>query len=236
MKGPHDWSTIWKLGFGTASETTLIDGFGEYEGSMVAVVVSSNLPQLCFSFLYFQYNALFTGMLAAREWSIFGLRPRGLRVSCNPRGKQRERYFLQLPYRWGVPLLLVSILVHWLLSLSIFLVCAVTSEGIFFSACGYSPVAIMTVILVSFLMVLAVVITGRLRLPTAIPVVGSCSLAIAAACHHDEGVPQPDEAFAGLQWGVTRRSGDEDGKGGMQGHCGFSSGHVEEPQAGATYA
>ncbi|KAH6867812.1 hypothetical protein B0T10DRAFT_502133 [Thelonectria olida] len=236
--GSHSISTLWKLGFGAASETALISlpsWMQDSAMSMIWVVFFANLPQLCFSFLYFQYNALFTGMLAAREWSTFGVKRRGVRVSSNPHGKQRTRYFLQLPYRWGLPLLLMSILVHWLLSQSIFIVSLQhgDNEYTFYSACGYSPTAIISVILVSFFLVAAVAITGFQRLPTAMPVVGSCSLAIAAACHHHEGIPQPNAPLTRLKWGVTQTHSE--GRDAV-GHCAFSSDYVEEPEIGVRYA
>ncbi|KAH6894387.1 hypothetical protein B0T10DRAFT_603888 [Thelonectria olida] len=237
--GPKSFSVLWNLGFGAASETALITFSylrGDPAREMIWVAICANIPQLLFSFLYFQYNALFTGMLAAREWSTFGRKRRGVRVSCNLQGKQRERYFLQLPYRWGLPLLFMSILVHWMLSQSIFIVSVVSIDSYgddFFSTCGFSPMAIICVILASFVMVSAVVLTGFQRLPTTMPVVGSCSLAIAAACHHDEGIPQPDAAVAEVMWGVTRGPDQEEDR---PGHCGFSSDGVEEPEAGAAYA
>jgi hypothetical protein len=47
---------------------------------------------------------------------------KGLRVSENPRGAQRSTYFLQLPYRYAIPLLIVSSAMHWMVSQSLFLV------------------------------------------------------------------------------------------------------------------
>lgn len=44
---------------------------------------------------------------------------KGLRVTA-PRGEQRSSYFLQLPYRWAVPLMIVSGALHWLMSQTIF--------------------------------------------------------------------------------------------------------------------
>ncbi|CAM1509531.1 Fc.00g032700.m01.CDS01 [Cosmosporella sp. VM-42] len=261
LMGPHDFASWWNLGFGKVSETALIVGLDTSSAATtldtqtIRSVLLSNFPQLCFSVLYFQYNGLFTGMLAAKEWGDFGLKRRALRVSANPRGEQRSRYFLQLPYRWSIPLLLMSILIHWMLSQSIFVVSVEAfqdkyyygdrdSNGNYFDyfndysasiTCGYSPVAIFSVILTSLVMFGAVIITGFLRLPTGIPVVGSCSLAIAAACHQTDGSPQPEAPLIPLRWGVMKRHDERQGEYGV-GHCGFSGEYVEAPEVGVRYA
>ncbi|KAM5366859.1 hypothetical protein ACJZ2D_010311 [Fusarium nematophilum] len=221
--GPRDFKSIWNLGFGTTSDAALI--YGVYESSdipstdleNVINVLLANSTHLIFSILYFQYNGLFTCMLLAREWPEFGRKRRALRVSSSPKGEQRSRYSLQLPYRFGIPLLIISILMHWMLSQSIFVVVieqmAERSPYVkpsplksLLATCGYSPVAMVFFIIGSNFMVIWVVVTACQRLPTAIPLVGSCSLAIAAACHHPDGIPQPDAPLVPLKWGVMNSS------------------------------
>lgn len=197
------------MGFGAVTDKALISGLHAQSTNagdeILTSVLFANIPQITFSILYFQYNGLFTCMLSAKEWSDFGWKRRALRVSSEPVGEQRSRYFLQLPYRWSIPLVLVSVFMHWVLSQSIFVVAVETDSMDYsnklpsgeyarqltwnFATCGYSPVAIVCVMLVSLVMVAAVVITAIRRLPTVIPVVGSCSLAIAASCHHPDGIP-----------------------------------------------
>ncbi|RSL52670.1 hypothetical protein CEP54_010779 [Fusarium duplospermum] len=237
LPGSKDLKSLWRLGFGAVTEVTLITESSRditTSFSMTESVILSNLPHFVFSGLYFQYNALFTGMLAAKEWSDFGRKRKGLRVSSDPRGEQKSRYFLQLPYRWSIPLILMSMLIHWMLSQSIFLVVIDFGDD-FGTTCGYSPIAIFAVIIVAVAMALAVVIAGYRRLPTAIPVVGSCSLGIAAACHGLGGAERPDEALAPLRWGAMthpeERSGIEE-----PGHCGFSGDYVDEPYEGGLYS
>ncbi|KAG4267336.1 hypothetical protein FPRO04_04948 [Fusarium proliferatum] len=244
LPGPHDIKSLWDLGFGAATELTIITGFGwEDEGdeSLFWNVLVSNLPQLVFSLLYFQYNGLFTCMAVAKEWSDFGRKRNPLRVSSNPRGQQRSRYFLQLPYRFSIPLLLVSILMHWMLSQSIFIV-AVETRDIMrpdywdwsLLTCGYSPIAIIFVIVTSIFMAAAMMITACRRLPTAMPVAASCSLAISAACHQPDGIPSPEASLFPLQWGVMwcQREGFSRE---LTDHCGFSHHAVEVPQDGRLY-
>lgn len=243
LDGAKDFVSLWNLGFGAVTEAALIKTNGEpfrnNNSQIILSVLLANVPQFLFSILYFQYNALFTGMLSAKEWSEFGLKRKKLRVSSDPRGDQRSRYFLQLPYRWSIPLVLMSILIHWMLSQSIFVV-AVEKPGdsedtTLYSTCGYSPIAIIAVVLTSAVLVSGVVITAYRRLPTAIPVVGSCSLAIAAACHHPSGEAQPHEPLLALRWGVMSAPGEGPNDKSV-GHCGFSSEYVEEPRVGARYS
>ncbi|QPC76909.1 hypothetical protein HYE68_007661 [Fusarium pseudograminearum] len=248
--GPNDFKSLWGLGFGTANELTLIYGSAGFSNkpqrepqNIFPKVLISNIPQLIFSILYFQYNSLYTAMAAAKEWSDFGRKRRPLRVSSSPRGQQRSRYFLQLPYRYSIPLILVSILVHWMLSQSIFIVIVEEYEKIVpifkisgtVVTCGYSPLAIICVVTTSGLMAVAIIITALRRLPTGMPVAASCSLAIAAACRQPDGVPHPEEAsLLPLQWGVMtieRKGSDRE----ITDHCGFSHEPVEKPEDGHMY-
>ncbi|KAK3360958.1 hypothetical protein B0T24DRAFT_643184 [Lasiosphaeria ovina] len=235
MSGATDLGSLWDLGFGTTSEKTLVSFQDQPQaGSLGSMVVLANTPHVIFSLLYFRYNSMFTRMLAAREWSSFGVKRKPLRVSAAPAGAQRARYFLQLPYRFGVPLIGFSVVVHWLMSQSIFVVAVEnldqSSPSWYMITCGYSPIAIIFVLVLCCLLVTAVVATGCLRLPSAIPVVGSCSLAIAAACHGPDGQPQTKAALAPLRWGVISPPSWKD-----PGHCGFSAEEVGEPEEGCHY-
>jgi hypothetical protein len=74
-----------------------------------------NLPQLGVSITYLAYNGLFTRMIAEKEWLGFSKEFKALRVS-RPKGSQRSTYRLQLPYRWSIPLMACSGVLHWLVS------------------------------------------------------------------------------------------------------------------------
>ncbi|EKJ77883.1 hypothetical protein FPSE_01976 [Fusarium pseudograminearum CS3096] len=251
INGPTDFKSLWGLGFGTANQLTLIQGdtgfankLQEETQNIFLKVLVSNLPQLIFSILYFQYNSLYTSMAAAKEWSDFGHKRRPLRVSSSPRGQQRSRYFLQLPYRYSIPLMLVSILVHWLLSQCIFIVIVeeykkVATEFKFrgtTSTCGYSPIAIICVVITSGLMAAAVIITALRRLPTGMPVAASCSLAIAAACRQPDGALHSEEAsILPLQWGVMTIEKEWSAGEIIKHHCGFSHEPVRKPECGRIY-
>lgn len=181
------------------------------------------------------YNGMFTSMVTAAEWTRFAKVRKTLRVS-NPGVGQRSTYWLQLPWKYSLPLLSVSILLHWLVSRSLFIV----RISVFgwngnpqpdrnISACGYSPLAILIVIMVLALSLGVLGIAGMQKLTPGIPVAGTCSLAISAGCHYsDEG--DPDVAHKPLLWGVVRPA-DKD----LYGHCSLSSEEVEEPVPGLIY-
>ena len=132
--------SAFSLGFGTVDSRTLINS--SLPDNLVSAVLLANLPQAICSFLYVTFNGLITSMLLAAEWSRkrfidfsplrtqadrsthtigYFLRPKPLRVTTR-RGGQRSTYYLQLPYTYSVPLVLVSAILYWLLLESIFLV------------------------------------------------------------------------------------------------------------------
>ncbi|KAH8683711.1 hypothetical protein BGZ61DRAFT_550641 [Ilyonectria robusta] len=88
---------------------------GATPAEFIPAVVKGNMPQLLLSMFYFDYNSLFTRLCAEKEWSSYGRDYRPLRVT-QPRGQQLSAYRLQLPYRYSVPLISISILLHWLVS------------------------------------------------------------------------------------------------------------------------
>lgn len=255
-----DFNTLLSLGFGEPNNLTTLRIVGDSRG-IAASAALANLPHLILSFLYFHWNALFTSMAMGNEWNDLSLRRAALRVSDNPHGEQRSRYFLQLPYRFSIPLLAVSMLLHWILSQCVFVVAIETVElgstppdfAWGSVACGYSPVAVMTILAVSLVIPVSIFVFGWRRFAGPMPVVGSCSLAIAAACHHPDGKGHPDVALSALKWGVMvdwnrKQSGQGEGEEEEQetrgllplndgyGHCGFSDEFVDEPQEGQVYA
>lgn len=155
-------------------------------------VLIANSPQLFLSLAHLSFNGLFTRLHMAKEWSAMSTRYKALRVT-NPQGQQSSTYFLQLPYRYSVPLLIISILLHWVLSGCICLLVMqgeyysekFSSEGPFNSllSVGFSTKSIFTLMGLSITLACVPPIFGRLPLPPNSYVVGSNSLAIAVACH-----------------------------------------------------
>jgi hypothetical protein len=228
------------LGFGSLSPTAIIQIGIPQEGTagLTGCVLLANLPQIILSFLYLTYNGLYTSMHLAHEYGGYATQRKALRVTT-PRGVQRSTYWLQLPYAYGVPLILASATLHWLISQSIFLArVSVWTSGdnqteklaSTSSAVGYSPAPILcTTVLGSCMLVVAVGVSFR-RLPSSIPIAGSCSVALAAAAHRPE--RDVDAAVLPVKWGVVREAGTAEDVG----HCCFTSEEVTEPQVGRLYA
>jgi hypothetical protein len=227
-------SSNWDHGLGTVDPNavfTSTNTSGDGGGLMKDIIIV-NLPQLLLSILYFQYNGLFTSMLAGCEWTRFGNRRKLLRVS-KPTQQQRSTYWLSLPWRYSLPLMGLSATMHWLLSRSLFLVRILVHDfnnepepKRNISACGYSPLAILLVIIMLILMIGIVVAFGFRRLPTVSPMVAPMSWAISAACHDDD----PGAAWKPVKWGVA----------GITSPCGvgrlcLSSKEVELPAEGHLY-
>lgn len=184
--------------------------------------------------LYFLFNALITMMHTAHEWSTFTTARKALRVSC-PRGQQRSTYWLQLPWRYSIPLIIASGTLHWLLGRSIYVV-KVDVYGFFgdreaskdFFACGYSPLTILGLVVVLGVMVGALTVLSVRRLGGGSPVVKLNSFAIAAACHRR--FEDEDMVTVPLMWGVVT-----DEKGEETRHCTFSARKVSPPVEGGAY-
>lgn len=180
-------------------------------------------------------------MCLSREWNSYATHRKALRVS-SARGEQRSTYWLQLPYRYSVPLLIASVALHWLVSQSIFLVRIFEFDGDntiphdhVLTTCGYSNIGLVFVLGLGSLLVLCLVGLGLRRFNVDVPLAGSCSIAISAACHQPEA--DADAAFKPVKWGVvssyevkTRFKGRDVGHG-----C-FTSLDVTRPVEGELYA
>ena len=206
---------------------------GNSGGALLRIIILANSPQVLLSFLFMTYNGLFTCMLLAEEWNGFAHERKPLRVT-SPEGEQRSTYRLQLPYRYGIPLLILSGTLHWLVSQSLFLarVSAFDEQGVeqtslSISTIGYSCIAIITVIILGTIVVILGIAFGFRRYKPGMPLVTSCSAAISAACHRPDG--DEDAASKRVMWGVV---GAQDGVG----HCCFTSWEVERPVEGEWYA
>ena len=235
------WDFIKKLGVGKASTvTTIVYNVPDSGASgLISNVLVANVAQPVLSFMYFMYNGLFTAMSGAMEWESYIQNRKGLRVSTLARGHQRSTYFLALPYKFGIPLMAWSAVIHWLVSQSIFLVnidyreyqsylnawVSVDSEF----SCGYSPLAIILTLIAGGLMVMVIAGFGMIRLKSDMPVVANCSAAIAAACHMPVEDFEKGLSCEKLQWGVTGY--DKDGIG----HCSFSALPVDSLEEGRCY-
>lgn len=126
---------------------------------------------------------------------------------------QRDSYWLQIPYRYAIPLLISFTVLHWLTSQSIFLVRLKSMSDVspgkvaqVVNGCGYSPVAIIFTTAAAGIVFVALYLNGFRRFPAGIPIVGSCSAAIAASCHAGAG-EGPDMVQYPLMYGVLKGTG-----------------------------
>ena len=219
---------------GTASEGSLM-GLKFRKKYAVAALVA-NFPQLVLSAIYYIYNGLFTTYLLADEFNQMGSARKGLRVSTVPKGSQRTTYFLQLPYRFAVPLILLSVLFHWICSESFFVVDILNPPmNAEIVDCGYSGAGMMLLFFFGFFMLAVALLFGIRTFSNAMPVAGSCSASISAMCHPlpNSSEDMNEAVYLPLQWGVTGYV--EDQAGNWYIHCCFSSKQVTKPKDGQRF-
>jgi hypothetical protein len=238
------FSRFTSFGFGTLDTQFMLldmlkDGHNLSSSPMTTVILA-NTPQLLVSFIYLSYNSIWTSMFRSLEWSLFAQTHKALRVSY-PEGDQRSTYRLQIPYRYGVSLMILIGTIHWLISESFFpaRVNVYDSEDghhdkeSSLSTCGYSLPALATTIIVGVIALLILVGVGILRrFDSGTTLVSSNSAAISAACHPKSDEPENAHLLP-LQWGVVTVNVDPDGA--QIGHCSFSSEAVSHPHDGGLY-
>lgn len=233
-------------------------GFGEYSKSSyrtvdlealasapaLASVLVANTPQFAVTISYYFYNNVLTTMLAASEYNSYGTKRRGLRVSW-PREQtaQRSTYWLSIPYKYSLPLLVTYMALHWTISQSLFYVrilpydldLQISSDGAT-SSLSYSPVAILISILLGALMLAVLLVLALCRRhQSIIPLAGSCSVAISAACHSGVDEDSSTSALREVMWGKTETFPEGLVAEDDFGHCSFSAKEVRQPDSQALY-
>ncbi|KAJ5759984.1 hypothetical protein N7520_007140 [Penicillium odoratum] len=225
-------SEWWSEGLGSSNYNLLnldID-------SMLGSVVVANTPQMMLTVCYYCFNNLVTDMLAAAEYSSYGTTRKPLRVSRPVKGsKQMSTYWLSIPYQYSVPMIFLHMLLHWLVSQSLFYVLVVpygiggySDVGFEVSSLGYSAMPIFLAILVASLLVFLMILLGFKRLKSNMPLAGACSAAISAACHLPNGENIETAALGPVRWGQTMEPPNwvmcnlEDTVENDEGHCSFT--------------
>ncbi|KAH8589129.1 hypothetical protein B0O99DRAFT_692866 [Bisporella sp. PMI_857] len=175
--------------FGKVNTDLLPKGGGLAQASILDITASANLPQFILAIMWILYRDIYTSIAFARDWSRFEFQPQKLMVS-RPRGQQRGVWFFSLPWAPAVFLLLMQMLLHFLISQSVFPVRieAYDENGVIdpahlVSNIGYSPVAMFVSLLVCVFLLWLLMWVGKQRMPSSAPIVGTCSAAISAACH-----------------------------------------------------
>lgn len=235
---PTTLSYLWQLGLANPNSATKI---GSIHADPLIIALLVNTPQVVLSTIYLLWNHLFTRMLLSVEYNDFASERKALRVS-SPQGDQRSTYFLSLPYRYAIPLAGTSTLLHWLVSQSFYSVQIVAKNTVgqrlptSTSTVGYSPVAMIFSIAVLALTIVAMIVLGMRKLKAYMPIAGTCSAAISAACHPPVG--DGNAALKPVMWGeIARISVADEDAGGRRGyaHCSFTSKDVNLPSLGRLY-
>ncbi|KAF5010439.1 hypothetical protein FDECE_3408 [Fusarium decemcellulare] len=174
--------------FGHSPQNEDVASAGLENMSLIELTMVANLPQLILSICYMSYNGLFTRMLAEFEWSKYSVEFRALRVT-EPKGKQSATYRLQLPYRFSIPLIIVSTVLHWMYSNCIY----VSNYEAFRPQYPYPPEitvglqfsskAILIALVVSITVAITPIFLAFIRLPGITVISGGNSAVISAACH-----------------------------------------------------
>ncbi|KAF7113944.1 hypothetical protein CNMCM5793_006127 [Aspergillus hiratsukae] len=238
--GSTNMAYLWSLGLGTVSPSTIIYSVN---ASAIGLVLIANLPQVLISICYFWYNGTITHMLCAAEYSRYGVQRKALRVSW-PRGQQRSTFWLTIPYRYAVPLMVLWAVLHWLVSQSLFYVNIIAYDLSYdqtsypvTSALGYSPISIILTMIVGGVLLLGLVVLGLIPLPSLMPVAAGCSVVISAACHPPPQDEDDHPALKPVMWGEIREEEDTtDADSRESGHCSFTSGDVVMPSQDRRYS
>ncbi|KAL4889365.1 hypothetical protein BDV59DRAFT_186704, partial [Aspergillus ambiguus] len=229
---PTSLSYLWELGFANPNTVTRL---ATVHADALIIALLVNTPQVVLSTIYLLWNNLFTRMLLAVEYNDFASERKALRVS-SPQGDQRSTYYLSLPYRYAVPLAATSTLLHWLASQSFYSVQIIKRNTIgqrlenWPSVVGYSPMAMIFAIGVLALAIIATIGIGLRKLKAHMPIAGTCSAAISAACHPPVG--DGDAASKPVMWGEVSEAQppDEGARGRVRyAHCSFTSKDVNLP-------
>ncbi|KAK5659407.1 hypothetical protein OQA88_608 [Cercophora sp. LCS_1] len=175
-------------------ENGLLDATWMPKDQLIPSILLSNTPQVVLSLNYFVYNALWTRMHSELEWNAFALSYRPLRVT-SPKGQQTSTYRLQLPYLYSVPLVVGSILLHWLVANAIYLVMiegdylTENESGVYINV-GYSTGPMLAGIIVCSAMAAVPLLFGIYhKLKGSMTVMGNNSLVISASCHPASSAP-----------------------------------------------
>ncbi|KAL8856010.1 MAG: hypothetical protein Q9178_007380 [Gyalolechia marmorata] len=133
--------------FRTDVHSLMSMGFGAVHPKSVGF---SNLWQFVVSLLYLAYNGVLTAMLVANEWDELAKTRKTLRLT-SPQGHQRSSYFISVPLKYGLPILVAFGALHYTISQSVFVVYlirflsnGVEDVGHRSATSGYSCLAIIT--------------------------------------------------------------------------------------------
>ncbi|KAF5855729.1 hypothetical protein ETB97_008565 [Aspergillus alliaceus] len=239
---------LWSFGDDTNSYEA-VEGQYMKNGPILNSIVIANTPQLFITISYYCYNSVLTSMLAAAEYSSYGVNRKPLRVTWPIKGsQQRSTYWLSVPYQYSIPILTIYMSLHWLVSQSIFYIRAipysvrdqpmVEAET---SSVAFSPLPMFLSVLVVGVMVCILAWLALRRFKSVMPLAGACSAAISAACHPPKDDSLDTAALGMVIWGETIAppawiTGHFEEVEDQKGHCGFTSLDTVRPLLTKIYA
>ena len=242
--------SLWSLGLGTVDARAMVSL--DPNTNTAGMAMLANVPQLFLAAIYIVFNPLVSLMFSADWWASLASARRSLVVS-SPSAQQTSPPLLGASFGWGLTLLALHSVLHWLCSQSLFLVYAQVLDSAkdvrlspklaeSWAGCGYSPIAAMFTIIAGATLWIIAVALGRRKLATpAPPLVRNCSAAISASCHPGQYIPLPggEEVINQIQWGAHREWVWPDGGG----HCSIVPAQddnvlslIDNPRIGVHYA
>lgn len=188
-----------------------------YPGAQsIGTIALANIPQILITISYFSFNSILTAMLAAAEYSSYGAVGKALRVTRPVKGsQQRSTYWLSVPYKYGIPVLIVHVVLHWLVSQSFYFVMItpydvsgnLDEDGIYSAIAIYSPPILASMVIVALMFCSLLALSCR-KFKSDIPLAGNCSAAISAACHPRSHENLDTAALGPVMWTeITEQSG-----------------------------
>ncbi|KAJ5094633.1 hypothetical protein N7456_010494 [Penicillium angulare] len=216
--------------------------------TMMSYVVVANTPQLLVTMCYYCYNAVLSSMLAASEFDSYAKKRKALRVHWPVKGsEQRTTYWLSVPYRYCVPVLALYMVLHWLISQAIFYLSLIpytpfdqVAEGESINAVGFTSSYVFLALLVGIIMVTIPCSLAWRKFKSNMPLAGSCSAAISAACHPPAHEDLHRAVLGKVKWGQVNLPGQPidslQPNDSENGHCTFTSLETVDPTLTTMYA
>jgi hypothetical protein len=198
---PTSLASLWEQGLGETHAYSLLGGplvanKRLNDAARVGHVIFANSFQVMVSFLYLFYNNIITCQVVADEMIRFMEVKKALRVSTPRNLIQRSSYFLSLPFKYSVPQMVAFILLHWLVSQSVFTVQTSVygagpdgqrSNSMDASRVGFSSIGILFSTCVGGMLIMALIGNSFRRyghvVPKSFPRMATNSAGIWANCH-----------------------------------------------------
>lgn len=240
--------SIWGLGFGYPLGQFLFGSWSnatsQNQATFIQYIMLANLPQLVLSIEQFWWTNHLTCIRSVWQYNSYAVEEsKDQYISVSDRGKPlqvttplEQQLRVTTPFRWIFLNNILWITLPWLASQAVFYAkidvldhwMYKTPWGI--SQVGYSILGLIVFAVTGFVAVIIAFVIGVWRFTNRITFAGTCSAAIAAACHpRDTGAPH---AEGNVLWGEEQPVGADD----EVGRCAFTSGFVRYPIEGKKYA